>query len=197
MKNKKILIILSLVLLILTLNFSCCFASSDIPSIHVDDYSYYFVFSYSGNTFLITTSNTDFPVGASTSFEDCTIFYLKSSQYNSYILSDNSWSSCDLSTYNLVESDGRIVFKPGTGLQMMHSNFDLKYDSYWSGILGEEFFFLLTPHSVIRVKVMGVEMAKPVMTTIVGLVKLLIPLLIFLVGFWKAWAFLSKTLRQA
>lgn len=39
-----------------------------------------------------------------------------------------------------------------------------------------------------------VEMKEPIMTTIVGLAKLLIPLLICLIGFWKAWRLLSKTL---
>lgn len=41
------------------------------------------------------------------------------------------------------------------------------------------------------------EIATPITTTLVGLVKLLIPLLICLVGFWKAWQFLSTLLRKA
>lgn len=42
-----------------------------------------------------------------------------------------------------------------------------------------------------------VEMKEPIVTTIVGLAKLLIPLLICLLGFWKAWRLLSKILHKS
>lgn len=42
-----------------------------------------------------------------------------------------------------------------------------------------------------------VEMKEPIMTTIVGLAKLLIPFLICLIGFWKAWQLLLKILHKS
>ena len=42
-----------------------------------------------------------------------------------------------------------------------------------------------------------VEMTQEITTTIAGLAKLLIPLLVCLVGFWKAWQALSKLLHKA
>ena len=42
-----------------------------------------------------------------------------------------------------------------------------------------------------------VEMTQEITTTIVGLAKYLIPLLICLLGFWKAWQILSHSLHKA
>lgn len=42
-----------------------------------------------------------------------------------------------------------------------------------------------------------VEMMEPIITTIVGLAKLLIPLLICLLGFWKAWRLLLKIFHKS
>lgn len=42
-----------------------------------------------------------------------------------------------------------------------------------------------------------VEMKEPIMITIVGLAKLLIPLLIYLLGFWKAWQVFLKILHKS
>lgn len=42
-----------------------------------------------------------------------------------------------------------------------------------------------------------VEMKQPIITTIVGLAKLLIPFLVCLIAFWKAWQLLLKILHKS
>lgn len=62
---------------------------------------------------------------------------------------------------------------------------------------GDTLFFQLPPQTILR-KVMEVEAKKKeITTTLVGLAKLLIPLLICLIGFLKAWALLLRILRNA
>lgn len=58
------------------------------------------------------------------------------------------------------------------------------------------FFFQIAPLTL--EPILGkVEMTQEITTTIVGLAKLLIPLLICLLGFWKAWQLLSRLLHKA
>ena len=59
-------------------------------------------------------------------------------------------------------------------------------------------FFFNTPVTGILAPILEkVEMSEPILTTVVGLVGLLIPLLICLLGFWKAWGLLSKILHKS
>jgi len=74
--------------------------------------------------------------------------------------------------------------------QILYSSFDLKYEN------GDIFF----PKAPIKVNFLAqlreVEMGAT-MTTVVSLIPLLILLLVSLIGFRKAWAWLSKVLRKA
>lgn len=56
------------------------------------------------------------------------------------------------------------------------------------------FFF---PNLMVAPALEKVEMTQEITTTIVGLAKYLIPLLICLLGFWKAWQILSHSLHKA
>lgn len=60
-------------------------------------------------------------------------------------------------------------------------------------------FFMNPPvqQGVVAQKLEEVEMLDPITTTLVGLAKLLIPLLICLLGFWKAWQLLLKILHKS
>jgi len=74
--------------------------------------------------------------------------------------------------------------------QILYSSFDLKYEN------GDIFF----PKAPIKVNFLAqlreVEMGAT-MRTVVSLIPLLILLLVSLIGFRKAWAWLSKVLRKA
>ena len=59
-------------------------------------------------------------------------------------------------------------------------------------------FFQVTPVTGTLAPILEkVEMKETITTTIVGLAVLLIPLLICLIGFWKAWKLLSKILHKS
>jgi hypothetical protein len=61
----------------------------------------------------------------------------------------------------------------------------------------DSLFFQLPPQTILR-KVMEVEAEKKeITTTLVGLARLLIPFLICLIGFWKAWRLLLRILQKA
>ena len=58
-------------------------------------------------------------------------------------------------------------------------------------------FFFKAPVTVLVPVLEKMEMKEPIVTTIVGLAKLLIPLLICLIAFWKAWRLLSRILHKS
>ena len=197
MKNKKIFITSFFILLILFTNFSFCLASESLPNTNIDSNPYYFVFKFKENTFLITTTNKDFVVGGAGTLEQGIVFYLKTKDYNSYLLSDTYWSSCLLSDYSLSEDDGRIVTKPTSELEMLYSNFNLKYDSYCADLTGNEYFFQKTPALTLLNQTLEEVEMNLVMKEILGLAKYLKPLLICLLSFWKGWKFFSEILHKA
>lgn len=112
-----------------------------------------------------------------------------STYYYTYILNndDSTWSSYDNGT---SESGNTISHTP-------------YYDIYYSEIdiynKSGDIVFQVPPvqQRVVAQKLEGVEMKEPIITTIVGLAKLLIPFLICLIGFWKGWQLLLKILHKS
>lgn len=197
MKNKKIFITSFFILLILFTNFSFCLASESLPNTNIDSNPYYFVFKFKENTFLITTTNKDFVVGGAGTLEEGIVFYLKTKDYNSYLLSDTYWSSCLLSDYYLSEDDGRIVTKPTSELEMLYSNFNLKYDSYCADLTGNEYFFQKTPALTLLNQTLEEVEMNLVMKEIVGLLPLVIGLLVSVIGLRKGFVLLLKILNRS
>ena len=74
--------------------------------------------------------------------------------------------------------------------QILYSSFDLKYEN------GDVFFQRAPIKANFFTQMREVEMGAT-MTTVVSLIPLLILLLVSLIGFRKAWAWLSKVLRKA
>lgn len=105
----------------------------------------------------------------------------------------------DASTYKLTSStysetrDWMTTHKGGfvNSNLMFLSSFDIYRDTDYN-----EIFFHPAPLTLVQ-ELEKVEMTQEITTTIVGLAKLLIPLLVCLIGFWKAWQALSKQLHKA
>ena len=89
-----------------------------------------------------------------------------------------------VNSYNTLTD---IVFDD---IPILYSSFDLKYEN------GDIFFQRAPIKANLSQKMREVEMGAT-MTTVVYLIPLLIPLLVCLIGFRKAWAWLSKVLRTA
>lgn len=94
---------------------------------------------------------------------------------------------------------GGGLFKFGGSGTIITSGVDIYSNNSYT-----EIFFQKTPvaeteeiQKVLFPILEKVEMKEPIVTTIVGLAKLLIPLLICLLGFWKACRLLSKILHKS
>ena len=192
MKTKKILYVLFFAMLFCLLGFSKCFASTDY---NVDDYDYHFVFSYEGNTFLTTCSDNNIVVGGyGGSLSNGYIIYFLTGSYNTYVLKDESFVSCGLSEYGIRN----FTITNLDSFSMTYSDFDIKYDGYWSEKLGEEIFFQKTPlvQGIVAQQVETVEMSQ-VLQEIVGILPLIIALLVSLVGLRKGLKMLLTFLRMS
>lgn len=112
-----------------------------------------------------------------------------------YILYDTGWKynqGMDLSantTATFVRNDIETL---GSEIIMYESSTDIRENGSTSNL-----FFPAAPVTVLAPILEEVEMNQPITTTIVGLAKLLIPLLICLIGFWKAWRLLSRMLHKS
>lgn len=122
--------------------------------------------------------------------------------------SGSSWSVNEVCYYTsyTFNSDGTLSSSP-TGLVYEECNSsrffgnDLYNDVFFlnNGTFYKSdgsVFFQQTPLRKVLIQA-EVTKNKEVITTIVGLAKSLIPLLICLVGFWKAWRLLSRILFKA
>ena len=137
---------------------------------------------------------------------DCFLFYFFDSGYidgNNFVWTSNASSS----EYNHFWIE---IYKDGT----FHSKCNPEHKSgpndIWypyfidctTSLYNSDGTVFLQPAPVTEQTILTpilekMEMKEPIITTIVGLAKLLIPLLICLIGFWKAWKLLSKTLYNA
>lgn len=106
---------------------------------------------------------------------------------------ESSWE-----TYREINTWGKFnfgLYKYENGIiEFLYSSFDLYYNKYYNE--GSLFFQKAPIKATFLHQMRGVKMGA-VMTTLVGLIPLLIVLLISLMGFRKAWAWLSKVLRKA
>ena len=188
--------ICTLILFILLSSFVSCFASVDFEFDGVD---------YSFADFPFDTSDPNLHYVLLHNYYGYCVYYSLSSDFERFVFDDS-------------RSQGVLSAFDSTGVRVGDiyiSDYNTDSDTWgdcreWGDVTGTNFtflksncpvydtegkvFFSVTPLAQVVSKV---ELTQGITTTIVGLVKLLIPLLIFLVGFWKAWAFLSKTLRQA
>lgn len=193
MKNK----ILSIFLIVILISF--CFINSvfavttNVPEsflnliYNTEDYK-------SGNYFLMVTEND-------------------TTKYKVYFIpkNDNLKVYCDGSKiyFNPSVSGVKVYGAGDTGLGSLIGTYSFSSEKYMhdsSNLFFAEFdvytdstysdFFFDTPTVLFQV-LEKVEMTQEITTTIVGLAKLLIPLLVCLIGFWKAWQALSKQLHKA
>lgn len=196
MLKNKILVIFMLILLLLTFGITNCFASTTlINSLNVRDY-YALVEEYFANKgwtiydYIITSEESK-----------AYIYIYPSETYRCYIEGSLiKTEACKIFAFEDIDNpmsyelvDGRNFVGYTNANCIIWSSFDINNSD---GTL----FFQRTPLSQgILAPIMGE--AKPKMkeitTTLVGLAKLLIPLLVCLIGFLKALQLLSKILRQA
>lgn len=197
MKSKiKIVAIWTLILFILLSSFVSCFASVDFEFDGVD---------YSFADFPFDTSDPNLHyVLLHNNYGYC-VYYSLSSDFEKFVF-DDSGSQSILSA---LGSTGELVVNPYI------SDYDTGSDKWgacreWGAVGGVDFtflksncpvydtegkvFFAVTPLAQIVSKV---ELTQEITTTIVGLLKLLIPLLICLLSFWKGWKFFLEILHKA
>lgn len=203
LKNKKILIILLLTIVLLTFSISNCFAAETrINSLNVRDYwaiaedicseNGWHIYEYivssdaeNGYIYVYPDSSIICNIEYSEKFKDYyintdgarIICFEDANDPFAYFVFDTTGQYCD---YDLANN-------------IIYSSFDI-YNS--DGTL----FFQKTPLSQgTLAPIMGEAkpMMKEITTTLVGLLKSLIPFLICLLAFWKGWHLLSKILHQA
>lgn len=113
---------------------------------------------------------------------------------------NDKWEVCeryDVYAYNIKTNKFEYKYN-GTLNGDTHTGcINIKYSS--KGIYNEDHksFFFKTPPTLLAQKLEKVEMTQEITTTLVGLAKYLIPLLVSLLAFWKAWQILCYLLGKA
>lgn len=199
MKNKILTVFLIVILISFCFIGNSAFAIEvteeypDLPVIEgAVDYRYMIAkYNANGNIWLFLFYSTDGTLDlshdiisngswATTNKSSSSVFLKK------YYIKNNAWSQIDSSSIG-SGSTLEVVYNASTQFTYIKSDFYI-YNADGS------IFFPVTPLAQILGKV---EMTQEITTTIVGLAKLLIPLLACLLGLWKAWQILSKLLHKA
>ena len=196
----KILPILSILILVsfifINNNVFASNISVDISSI-VNDSVWCIFLGEDGNYYLAVGINKG---------SDC--FMYESNTYLRYRIdiSGGAWLNYDL--YIFDSSNYEFVYHSSQGFnysgvkEFIYSSKDIKIERGSSDVFFQQ-TPVLTSSILIQVETSlaqeleKVEMTQEITTTIVGLAKLLIPLLICLLGFCKAWQLLSRLLHKA
>lgn len=140
------------------------------------------------------------PVGFSLNWEDRVSIRVKTgSKLVSYALQNGSWVR-HMPVYNLFVSESNPDVSSTTVLFPFSQASWFCSDVYDNGVLVRSASpFPTNPPLALAVKTQLVEEITPakLLTTIVGLLPYLLPLLIGSAAFWKCWRFLSAQLRTA
>lgn len=209
---RKYFIIFSLFLLIVSSMGMPCFASNsyEYPDISTAPnissiYTHHFIFDNGGTLTAFVIGSDDKSAVDGARFEigrnsyDRKFGILASTgeiQVYKFILISGNWSFSKLETmekggwsyYDYFFGSGNYECIP------IESSKDIIRKS------DESVFFQQTPvteQTVLTPILEGMEMNQLITTTIIGLAVLLIPLLICLIGFWKAWRLLLKILHKS
>ena len=196
MKNKILIISILFIIITFSLTLSC-FAGMDFT---VTDELIENCNSISnGRDYIILTDNYT-----------CYVLFLPTNVSRVYISNGRLYNYTDGTTnglFDLYTANNNVLSDGGDGTSYDRiSTFSFWYSTIdiMNGTTGDTVFFQKTPVTEQTTKptilypiLEKTEMKEPIITTIVGLAKLLIPLLICLIGFWKAWQLLSKTLYKA
>lgn len=200
-KNKVLKIVIFL-LLLLTFFITNSFASTTlINSLNVRDYyaiaeEFANSYDYTIYDYIITSSEDEAYIYIYPTEEyRCNIIY--SSRYSQNLIQTES---CKILAFKDVNNPNSYTLVDGHDY-VGYTNADC---IIWSSfdIYNEDstLFFQVTPLSKgILAPIMGEvkPITKEIVITLVGLLKLLIPFLICLLGFWKGWKILLKILHQA
>ena len=198
MLKNKILVIFMLILLLLTFGITNCFASVAVDSSNgqtiynkVVTYCnsnnitiYDYIITSDGYVYVATQSDYEMFInhlwdGDFIFCKGCMIFEFSDAETFKIAVSSSNGSN-----YTEVTAD--------EGKNITYSSYDVLDNE---GTL----FFQVTPLGVgsLALIAMRLNLTEEITTTLVGLLKLLIPFLICLIGFWKGWHLLLKILRKA
>lgn len=194
---KRFLIFFSFLFVSIFLFIGTSYAAEvDLPSVPEvsEQYVHYILYEQNNNygpCVLVFASDTPFEITRSYIKYEWVITINFDSNINCYTftLNDdkNGWKQLNF------QEDKNIIEKGFSGEGGVYlATFDI-----YASKTGDEFFFQRTPVTVLAPILEKVEMNQQITTTIVGLAVLLIPLLICLIGFWKACRLLSKILHKS
>lgn len=216
MKNKILAISIIFILLsFIFINNSVFAASYDLSDYenHVGSNAYLIAYDETDKIFYLfvsANSGTKYFIGGSATVED--------SKYISYGIacsgSYGSWqgNQCNYYVYTFDSSTNtftnKTTYYPSSQFYFDNNMLIIATNTDYYHWENTTPFFQATPlPSVVYIQPLTIaeemekmkvqELSQTIVTTIVGLAKYLIPLLICLLGFWKAWKLLSKTLRKA
>lgn len=215
MKNK--IIILSIILLLFSFIFinNSVFAETKTNSLIVDDYDFSDIYNY------FSTDEAFFIYQLS----DGNIFFYKPySDFDSYkvhlIREDDSSTArifytddsfdyarhCSFYIFDTSTQKFNLSWSGDMVISHNISNMTILYSSQGIYNSDKTTFFFKAPVTVVpETEIQGtlapilerVEMMEPIVTTISGTLKLLIPFLVSLIAFWKAWQVFSRVLHHA
>lgn len=112
-------------------------------------------------------------------------------QYQSYNILDGKWNAHGYSYLNNGQTKTLGTgATDGVNLKIYESSHPVYYK-------GTDTIFSTEPPMILSGIVKEMEMMEPIVTTLLGLLGLLIPLLICLIGFWKVWSLLSRILHKS
>lgn len=197
MKNK--ILTISIIFILISFTFiNNCFATSDTYNVIGTNDIKYTISSNISNFIIADFYGTEYYVLIYSS-DDTTTW--KITQLNDTYKTTSIINSSG--TFNIIKiNKSNTDFSTGSVETWNNKTITIYQDIIYSSndiydLAGNGIFFQGAPVTVLTPILEKMEMKEPIVTTVVGLAKLLIPLLICLVGFWKAWRLLSKILYKS